>query len=171
MKPEMTAAAVVELLDRLAAAGIETWLDGGWGVDALIGTQSRPHKDVDLIPRVADVPRLLALLAPRGFAIREGAPPDSFVLADGRGLEIDVHAVTFDDQGGGIYRMENGEDWRFAPDSFDGRGVVAGRACRCLSAEAQVLGHAQGYEPTEKDRRDMRLLADRFGVELPAYLR
>ncbi|WP_406347422.1 nucleotidyltransferase domain-containing protein [Streptomyces sp. NBC_00144] len=27
--------------------GVEVWLgDGGWGVDALLGEQTRPHKDV-----------------------------------------------------------------------------------------------------------------------------
>jgi hypothetical protein len=28
---------VTEILDRLAARGIEVWVDGGWGVDALLG--------------------------------------------------------------------------------------------------------------------------------------
>ena len=171
MNREMTATALIDLLDRLDAAGIESWLDGGWGVDALLGTQTRPHKDVDLIVRVGDVPRLVALLAPLGFTIREGAPPNAFVLADAGGREVDVHAVTFDAEGAGIYRMENGVDWIVPADGFGGRGDVAGRPCRCLSAEAQVLGHAQGYEPTEKDRRDMARLAERFGVELPPHLR
>jgi hypothetical protein len=34
---EMTSAAVVELLSALEGAGVEAWLDGGWGVDALLG--------------------------------------------------------------------------------------------------------------------------------------
>jgi lincosamide nucleotidyltransferase A/C/D/E len=139
-------------------------------VDALLHTQTRPHKDVDLILRVADVPKLQETLARRGFAFKEGAPPDSFVLADGAGLEVDVHAVVFDDAGNGIYRMENGEDWVFPADGFTGRGVVAGTPVRCLSPEAQVLCHAHGYVPTEKDFRDMELLQARFGVELPPRL-
>ena len=32
---------VVQILDRLAACGIEAWVDGGWGVDALLGDQTR----------------------------------------------------------------------------------------------------------------------------------
>jgi len=48
---------------------------------------------------------------------------------------------------------------------------VNGRAVRCLSPAAQVLGHAHGYVPTEKDLRDMDLLRQRFGVELPSHLR
>jgi len=33
---DMTAAEVVRLLDRLDALRLSAWLDGGWGVDALL---------------------------------------------------------------------------------------------------------------------------------------
>ena len=33
----MTAADVLQLLDRLDAAGVEWWIEGGWGTDALLG--------------------------------------------------------------------------------------------------------------------------------------
>jgi lincosamide nucleotidyltransferase A/C/D/E len=169
--PEMTSSDLVELLRLLDQAGIAAWLDGGWGVDALLGIQTRPHKDVDLIVCLADVPQLRDLLGPRGFAVREGSPPSCFVLADGMGLEVDVHPVTFDAEGNGVYRMEDGQDWIYPAEGFEGRGTVAGAGVRCLSPAAQVLCHAQGYTPTEKDLRDMEHLGARFGVELPPHLR
>ena len=170
-KPEMTASALVELLELFEAAAIPVWLDGGWGVDALLQTQTRAHKDVDIVLRVADVPRLRELLAARGFAARDGKPPDSFVLANGAGLEVDVHAVNFDGDGNGIYRMQNGEDWIFPAEGFGGRGTVGAMGVRCLSPTTQVLCHAHGYTPAEKDFRDMELLEERFGVTLPPQLR
>ena len=170
-KPEMRSSSLVELLNLLDGLGVENWLDGGWGVDALLGTESRRHKDVDLIVRVDEVPRLLNILAPRGFTIREGAPPNSFVLADGGGLEVDVHAVTFDAEGNGIYRMQNDQNWIYPAAGFAGRGVVSGRSVRCLTAEVQVLCHAHGYAPADKDLRDMRLLEASFGVDLPPQLK
>ena len=169
--PEMTASSLVPLLELLDAAEIEHWLDGGWGVDALLKKQTRPHKDVDLVLRVADVPRLAEVLVARGFVIREGSPPDSFVLADASGLEVDIHAVNFDAEGNGIYRMQNGQDWIYPAEGFKGQGVVAAHKVRCLSPAAQVLCHAHGYMPTDKDFRDMRLLEESFGVDLPPQLR
>jgi lincosamide nucleotidyltransferase A/C/D/E len=169
-KPEMTSSALIKLLRLIEGADIKVWLDGGWGVDALLETQTRTHKDVDIVIALADVPKLQELLGRRGFAILEGAPPNSFVLANGSGLEVDVHAVTFDDRGNGVYRMQNGQDWVYPAEGFTGRGSIGGKSVNCLSAATQVLGHAYGYTPVEKDFRDMERLSERFGVELPQQL-
>jgi lincosamide nucleotidyltransferase A/C/D/E len=171
MKPEMTPAALVDLLQLFESAGIEVWLDGGWAVDALLGAQTRPHKDVDIIVRLADLAQLREILGSRGFEIQPGGRESNFVLADHSGLEVDVHAIVFDRHDNGVYRMENGSDWIFPASGFSGRGVVNGVGVRCLSPETQVLCHAHGYVPTEKDFRDMELLQARFGVELPPHLR
>ena len=165
MKPEMTLRALVDLLQLFESTGIEVWLDGGWAVDALLGTQTRPHRDVDIILRVADLPKLREILGSRGFEIRHGTE-SNFVLADRSGLEVDVHAIVFDREGNGVYRMENGSDWIYPAAGFSGRGVVQG-----IGVRSQVLCHAHGYVPTEKDLRDMELLQVRFGVELPRHLR
>ena len=171
MKPEMTPTALVDLLQLFEKAGIEVWLDGGWAVDALLGTQTRPHKDVDIILRLGDLPQLREILGSRGFEIQPGGRESNFVLADHSGLEVDVHAIVFDRDGNGVYRMENGSDWIFPAAGFSGQGVVGDIDVRCLSPETQVLCHAHGYVPTEKDLRDMELLQARFGVDLPPHLR
>lgn len=81
------------------------------------------HQAVDIVVSVSDVPKLQELLAIMGFSVQEGNPPNSFVLANGVGLEVDVHAVNFDDDGNGVYRMQNGEDWIYQRrDSVD-RGL------------------------------------------------
>jgi lincosamide nucleotidyltransferase A/C/D/E len=167
----MTAEALVHLLRLFESNGIEVWLDGGWAVDALLGAQTRPHNDVDIILRVADLPQLCDVLAKKGFEIRNGGTESNFVLADSSGLEVDVHAIVFDRDGNGVYRMEDGSDWIFPAAGFSGRGLVQDISVRCLSPEVQVLCHAHGYVPTEKDLRDMELLQARFGVELPTHLR
>lgn len=45
----MHAQDVIDIVTRLDAANIAVWLDGGWGVDALIGKQTRPHDDLDVV--------------------------------------------------------------------------------------------------------------------------
>jgi lincosamide nucleotidyltransferase A/C/D/E len=105
------------------------------------------------------------------LAVQPGGREANFVLANGQGLEVDVHAVVFDEAGRSIYRMADGRDWIVPAAGFAGRGVIQGFAVRCLSPEAQVLCHAHGYVPTEKDFGDMELLQARFGVELPENLR
>lgn len=166
----MTQADVIELLDRLEEAGLDAWFDGGWGVDALLGEQTRPHKDVDLVVQVVDVARLRAALAPDGYELVHGEVDSNFILRDGRGREIDVHPVRFDAAGDGIYRMEDGDDWIYPAAGFAGTGRIGGRAVKCLSPEVAMLCHAGGYEPHEKDFHDMRLLNARFGTPLlPPY--
>ena len=87
----MTSSSLVELLQLFESNMIQVWLDGGWGVDALLQTQTRVHKDVDIIVSIMDVPKLQELLEMKGFSVQEGEPPNSFVLANSAGLEVDVH--------------------------------------------------------------------------------
>jgi lincosamide nucleotidyltransferase A/C/D/E len=171
MIPEMTAEALVALLQLFETAGIEVWLDGGWAVDAVLGEQTRSHKDVDIILRLSDLQKLREILSERGFEIRGGGRESNFVLVHPSGLEVDVHAIVFDHEGNGVYLMQDGSNWIFPAAGFSGRGVIKGYTVRCLSPEVQVLCHAHGYVPTEKDIRDMELLQARFNVELPPHLR
>jgi lincosamide nucleotidyltransferase A/C/D/E len=164
---EMKAQDVVEIVQLLERNDIGVWLDGGWGVDALLEEQTRPHKDLDLVVALSDVPRMRALLAERGFRLIEGGPPMSLVLADEKGRHIDVHPVTWDEQGNGIYRMQNGQDCVYPASGFAGSGSVLGQRVRCLTAETQMFLCHTGYELSEKDCREMGALHQRFGVEYP----
>ncbi len=40
---------VLALLALVTGAGMAVWLDGGWGVGALLGGQHREQEDVDLV--------------------------------------------------------------------------------------------------------------------------
>jgi lincosamide nucleotidyltransferase A/C/D/E len=162
----ITEADVVEILGWLAAARADVWLDGGWGVDALIGEQTREHEDLDLIVRDAHESRMRAALAPHGFMQIEGGVPLSFVLADDRGREVDIHPVRFDAQGNGHLLGGDGEPFVHAAEAFAATGRVSDGSVACLSAEAQMTVHAFGYEPGDTDFHDMRLLHDRLGTPL-----
>ena len=163
----MDAAELLRVVELLSSNGIEVWLDGGWGVDALLERQTREHDDLDLVAHLDDSSRLIAALEVAGYELVAGGPPKSFVLVDADGRQVDVHPVIFDDtRGGGVYQMDDGREWIYPSQGFTGRDQVEGKAMRCLTPEVQVLVH-DGYELTEKDYLELALLHDRFGVELP----
>jgi uncharacterized protein (TIGR02569 family) len=153
----MTDDEVVRLVDRLGRLGLTFWLDGGWGVDALAGRQTRPHDDLDLVVLLAEVPAIERALATLGYERAGGGPPASFESVDRSGRQIDVHPVKPDAEGDGVYVMRDGSTWSYPARGFAGRGVVSGRGVPCLTAEVQVICHT-GYELDDHDLHDLRLL-------------
>ena len=123
----MTAADVVEILGWLRAASADVWLDGGWGVDALVGEQTREHQDLDLIVRDVHEPRMREVLATHGF-MQVGGVPQFFVLADERGREVEVHPVRFDDRGNG--HLLDGEPFGHSAEAFAATGSFPDTASR-----------------------------------------
>ncbi len=101
----MTAADVIEIVELLDRNHIDVCVDGGWGVDALLGGQTRPHADLDLAIQHKDVTATRALLESRGFkdVPRDDTRDCNFVLGDDRGRLIDIHTYTFDSAGKLVY--------------------------------------------------------------------
>jgi len=157
---------VHELLDVLDGVGLAVTLCGGWGVDALIGEQTRPHNDVDIWVAMEDDSALRAALARLGFTQFRVDNPSNHVLADESGRQVDVHLIRVEDDGSALYEVV-GDDPYVLPREVFTTGVVGGRTVRCISADQQMLDHASGYVPGETDLTDMRLLHERIGT---AYL-
>ena len=88
-------------LDALAAAGCRAWIGGGWGVDALVGYQTRGHRDLDLAVNADHGAAVLVALGKLGYVIEtDWRPVRVEVVAAGRG-RVDIHPVTFDEAGDG----------------------------------------------------------------------
>ncbi len=152
----MTAAEVVAVLDALAAAGCPAWLEGGWGVDALAGRQTRAHRDLDLAVDATQEAAVLAALGDLGYAVETDERPTRVELAaPGRGW-VDVHPVTFDADGTGIQVGPHGERWVYPAACFT-TGTVAGRAVGCISAMQQIAWRS-GYELRAVDHHDLAVL-------------
>lgn len=158
---------IVELYSSLEKLDIRIWIDGGWGVDALLGEQSRPHEDVDIVIQQKDVAGLRELLGGWGYhdVERDDTRDWNFVLGDEHGHLVDVHAVVFDEDGNGLYGpVEKGVMYPAA--SLSGVGMIGGRPVRCLSPEWMVKFHS-GYELDKDDYRDVSALCAKFGFDLP----
>lgn len=89
----MRSGEVLEVLDALAAANLRLWLDGGWGVDALVGHQTRDHDDVDIVVELAAVPAATRALGRLGDDFAEDHLPTCAVLRAVDGREINLHPV------------------------------------------------------------------------------
>jgi lincosamide nucleotidyltransferase A/C/D/E len=164
---EMTSEDVAGLLQRLEQRDLLVWLDGGWGVDALLGEQTRPHGDVDIVIERKDVPTLRHLLEAEGYGDvgRPDTSPWNFVLGDGHGREVDVHVIVFAADGNGVYGpAENGVTYPAA--SLRGVGLVDGHPVRCIAAEYLVKFHT-GYKLRDRDFKDVSALCERFGIDYP----
>ncbi len=172
MSEKMTSMDVLDFYIELDNLGIEIWIDGGWGVDALLSEQTRPHTDLDIVIQQKDLQKVLELLRKRGYqnVERDDTRPWNFVLGDDRGHEIDFHVIVFDNKGNGIYGpTENGEVYPVG--SLLGIGNVDGHSVRCIAPEYVVKFHT-GYKPSESDFEDISALCKKFGIDFPeAYNR
>jgi lincosamide nucleotidyltransferase A/C/D/E len=58
----MQASDIMQIIDWFEQANIPVWLDGGWGVDALVGHQTRSHSDLDVVVWLNTVTKIEQLL-------------------------------------------------------------------------------------------------------------
>jgi len=161
----MTEGDVLEVVNALAAAGVDGWVAGGWAVDAVLGETTRPHRDVDIAVRSTHLDAAIATLGRLGYTTTLDLRPVRLVMEAPGGRSVDLHQVTFDASGFGRQVGEQGRVYDYPPGGF-GRGTIGGVSVPCLTAEQLVRFHL-GYEPQEHDRRDMTLLRDRLGIEVP----
>jgi lincosamide nucleotidyltransferase A/C/D/E len=161
----MHADQVLEMLAHLQAAGVRTWIGGGWGIDALIGEQTRPHDDLDLAIDTRDEAHIIQTLQQAGFEIVEDHRPTRFVMRTSTGTEVDLHPVDFTRPGPGVQLVPGGKPFLYPTDAFTS-GRIADHPVACLSAVQQIRFHL-GYPPQDKDHHDMRLLRDRLGLTIP----
>jgi lincosamide nucleotidyltransferase A/C/D/E len=163
----MTGSDVRSVIEAAEQAGLTIWLDGGWGIDALLGRQSRVHHDLDVVVETSRLGVFQTALAGLGYRLAEDHLPTRLVLRTDDGRQVDVHPVTFDRAGTGWQAgaSPDGSDCAYPSEGFT-TGGIEGVVVGCLTPDLQVEHH-RGYEPTSNDRHDMNLLARAFGIELP----
>lgn len=155
-----SASQVLAVLDELAAEGVQGWLAGGWGVDALHGRQTRTHNDIDLVIGDDEPPfeKIDRAFAREGFWFvgefhHPGIPiPWCHTWRHHAGAKVEVLPVPlskppFAADGTNADAVSQ----PFAEGNIDGRPVP------CLSAELQLLLH-KGYPQRQEDNHDLMLL-------------
>ncbi len=167
----MEAQDVLDVITVLTEAGVRPTLEGGWGIEALLGEQNRDHSDVDLVIDLRQVKPAVEALAEVGFQVKEHEGITSVRLEDSYERVIDLRPVAKDDAGNAwmVTRDPAEAEPDFPSESFT-YGWVAGRQVPCLSPDVQVELH-RGYEAPDHDREDVVRLGERFHTPIPAEYR
>jgi lincosamide nucleotidyltransferase A/C/D/E len=179
MKNMVTAEDALNTFLRLFAQGIKIWLTGGWGIDALLQEETRPHKDLDFLMLLDDVVPFCRIMTRCRYQMKYlweenswatdsswNRVPTAFVLHDPLGRELDAHALRLDEARNGIPAWRDAEDFIFWRVDLDAHGRIAGVAVPCISAVMQMRSHT-GYKLPFEQRLDLQRLQKRFGIELP----
>jgi len=155
----------VEIIDALAAAGVRSWLVGGWGVDALAERVSRTHRDVDLMVLGDHLERAVGVLVERGFTVTTDWLPVRIELDNGIQV-VDLHPMHPYPDGGWWQAAPDGGRYDYPGDAWTS-GLLAGRTVECASVALQLTGHS-GYEPRPVDQHDLAVLRELIdGGEAP----
>lgn len=151
-----TEEAVLEVLSLLEKNDIRYWLDGGWGVDALAGKQTREHRDIDLDFDACQMDSLLRILQEAGYDIVTDERPVRIELYHPQYSYIDIHPFVLLEAGKAKQSDYEGGWFEFDADFFD---VVSykGRKIPCISLKGQNLFHT-GYELRDVDVHDIEVL-------------
>lgn len=154
----MTTTDVVHVLDSLDAADVRAWVEGGWGVDALVGHQTCPHDDVDLAIDSANggFDRAMAGLLAIGFVVTLDDLPVRLVVEAIDGRCVDLHPLRFAADGSGL-QSGHERDYPYPAAGFT-VGRIADRDVPCLTAALQIDFHSH-YEPRDVDHHDLAQLA------------
>lgn len=164
----MQLSTVVSLCRTFESAGLAFWVDGGWGVDALLGEQTRPHGDLDLAVHLADIPQFEEALRPLGYRRRD-RPDDRLwnpVLQHPRDGSVDLHGFVLDAEGNGVLGAPS-ENSMYPAGALDGVGMLGDVAVRCIAVPF-VLQFRNGFEPRAVDHHDVAALSARFGLARPS---
>lgn len=148
---------LMEVLNLLDGLKIKYWIDGGWGIDILLGKQNRVHRDIDVDfdGKFTDV--LLDALNVKGYTIVTDWRPARIELYHPELGYIDIHPLIISEDGSAKQAGLN-DDWYEFKEEWFSSALFEERTIPCISAEAQKLFHS-GYELREVDKIDLKNLA------------
>jgi lincosamide nucleotidyltransferase A/C/D/E len=159
--PHTTLTHVLQVLGALDEAGIGSWLEGGWGVDALVGHQTRAHRDVDVDIDAKHEPEALVILQELGYEPWADWRPNRIELVRNDGGCVDLHPLLVNADGSAHQPGLHGEFYEF-PAAYFTTGALGGRGVGCFTVEAQRRFHT-GYDQRQVDEHDLAQL-DRLGA-------
>lgn len=171
-QPGMSSRDVMEVAVALQEAGLKFWFAGGWGIDVLVGRQSRDHLDLDIVIEDCrrDEPSVSRALSKLGYVHRDSHVggiwmPSVFALSDWSGRRIELMEIDWERfalNSGLVASDETGVSLNALREIAFAEGVIFDQKLPCLSRSAQLLFHSD-FPMAEKYRRDLELLKESRG--------
>ena len=154
---------VKQILQFAIDAEIKVFLDGGWGVDALLGYQSRAHNDIDIFVEKKDYQNFIEMMKANDFyeIKMEYTTLNHTVWEDAKNRIVDLHCFEYTGEGEILYEGDC-----FPIETFSGKGKIEEIQVSCIEPYSQVMFHL-GYEFDENDVHDVKLLCETFHIEIP----
>lgn len=152
-----------KIIGMFEDAGVSIFIDGGWGVDALLGYESRKHNDIDIFIEAVNENNTFDILRGNGYheIAMDYTTSCHSVWQDGKGRIIDLHIFSYDINRNLIFEGE-----KYPADVFSGSGKIGNREVICITPGYQVQFHL-GYNQDENDIKDVLLLCKTFNLEIP----
>lgn len=175
MGKPMSAGNLLKIRSELNDMGIDIWIDGGWGVDALLGRETRVHKDMDFIADKKFYGKIREFFFNKGYEVSDAEPDEEwhFIMEGPEGM-VDVMMLNFLEDGSATY-APSASVGAFPDFAFDGEGEIDGAKVECISAEYRLLCLTKaygvvgrtGYIFNEKDYNDLKALSEKFDIPMP----
>ena len=139
------------------------WLNGGWGVDALLEKQTRPHGDIDVVIQQKDVGKLVRHLGELGYTKidRSDSNAFNFIMGNTQAQFVDFHVIELDEDGNGLYGPKTA-GMMYPESALLGKGAILGKQVNCISPEGVVKFHS-GYQLRVKDFHDVIAICEKLG--------
>ena len=141
------------IIDLLSDLNIRYWVEGGWGIDVLIGKQTREHRDVDIDFDATHEKELLKKLSEIGYQITIDQRPTRVELYHPNYGNIDIHPFVISESGSVKQANPEGGWFELASDWFT-KSHYEGRKIPCVSIEGQRIFHS-GYDLRAIDHADL----------------
>ncbi len=172
-QPAMSFQDVLDVAMSLQEEGLNFWFAGGWGIDVLVGFQSRDHLDLDIVIEDfrRDGLRVCQVLSRLGYVHRETRVggiwmPSVVALSDWAGRRIELLEIDWERFVGNAGIVANDESGVTADalrqHAFT-EAVIFDQKLPCLSRNAQLLFHSH-FVLADKQHRDLEILKESAGL-------